>query len=170
MPRYVAFLRGVNPMNAKMSELKRSFEVAGFSDVRTLLSSGNVVFDARTATENALRKKAEKAMQETLGRSFGTFIRTATHLQELIAADPFADFPLTANDKRVVTFLDEPVADIALPIELDGARILKIIERTALSAYTPSPKGPVFMKLLERTFGSNITTRTLDTVKKCVKA
>ena len=33
-----------------------------------------------------------------------------------------------------------------------------------LCAYVPGPKGPVFMGLLERTFGANITTRTLDTV------
>jgi hypothetical protein len=42
MRRYVAFLRGVNPMNAKMAELRRCFETAGFTDVRTVLSSGNV--------------------------------------------------------------------------------------------------------------------------------
>ena len=47
MPRYVAFLRGVSPMNAKMPELRRCFENAGFRDVRTLLSSGNVVFSTR---------------------------------------------------------------------------------------------------------------------------
>jgi len=46
MQRYVAFLRGVSPMNCKMPELKRCFEAAGFADVRTLLSSGNVAFSA----------------------------------------------------------------------------------------------------------------------------
>jgi uncharacterized protein (DUF1697 family) len=48
MPRYVAFLRGVSPMNAKMPELKKCFESAGFTDVKTLLSSGNVVFSTTT--------------------------------------------------------------------------------------------------------------------------
>ena len=48
--RYAAFLRGVSPMNAKMPELKRAFEAAGFGDVKTLLSSGNVVFDAPKAS------------------------------------------------------------------------------------------------------------------------
>ena len=44
---YAAFLRGVSPMNAKMPEVKRCFEAAGFTDVKTLLSSGNVVFGAK---------------------------------------------------------------------------------------------------------------------------
>ena len=34
-------------MNAKMPELKKAFEAAGFADVKTVLSSGNVVFSAR---------------------------------------------------------------------------------------------------------------------------
>ena len=36
MPRYAAFLRGVNPMNAKMPELTKAFEAAGFADVKTV--------------------------------------------------------------------------------------------------------------------------------------
>ena len=46
MTRYVAFLRGVSPMNCKMPALKRCFEAAGFTDVKTILSSGNVAFTA----------------------------------------------------------------------------------------------------------------------------
>jgi uncharacterized protein (DUF1697 family) len=56
MPRYLAFLRGVSPMNAKMSELKRCFEAAGFTDVKTVLASGNVAFNARAASEAALER------------------------------------------------------------------------------------------------------------------
>ncbi|WP_158268903.1 hypothetical protein [Pseudomonas mangrovi] len=33
-----------------------------------------------------------------------------------------------------------------------------------------SPKAPVFMALIERTFGKNVTTRTLETVRKCAAA
>jgi len=57
-----------------------------------------------------------------------------------------------------------------LPIEQDGASILKLNGSEVLSAYVPGPKGPVFMSLLERTFGTDITTRTLETVRKCAWA
>ena len=40
MKRYAAFLRGVSPMNAKMPELKKAFEAAGFTDVRTVRAGG----------------------------------------------------------------------------------------------------------------------------------
>ena len=168
MPRYVAFLRGVSPLNAEMPALKRAFEAAGFSEVRTLLSSGNVVFNARAASSDSLQRRAEKTMQSELGSSFNTIVRSAQYLRELIASDPFADFGLLPDAKRVVTFLRNPAGrDVKLPVERDGATILKLAGTEVFTAYTPSPKGPVFMSLLERTFGKEMTTRTLATVQKC---
>jgi uncharacterized protein (DUF1697 family) len=168
--RYVAFLRGVSPMNCKMAELKQSFERAGFEDVKTVLSSGNVVFGAR-GSEKLLAQKAEKAMLAHQGKSFFTQVRSVESLQQLLASDPYAAFQLKPGSKRVVTFLSEPLArKPALPVELDGARILAQRGDTVFTAYVKSPKGPVFMVLLERTFGKNITTRTWDTLGKCTKA
>lgn len=171
MPRYIAFLRGVSPVNAKMPELKTCFLAAGFKDVLTVLSSGNVVFSTRTSTLPSLQKRAEKAMLESLGHTFATVIRPADYLQALIASDPFAEFKLSPKAKRVVTFLrDAPSLTVELPIERDGAAILKLAAAEVFTAYEPSPKGPVFMTMLERAFGKDITTRTLDTVKKCAWA
>ena len=158
-------------MNAKMPELKRCFEAAGFSDVRTLLSSGNVVFSTRASSPDALERRAEKAMHSELDRSFSTIVRPAQYLQDLIASEPFAEFDLPPAAKRVVTFLRRPIdSSVALPIERDGASVLKLAATEVFCAYVPGPKGPVFMSLLERTFGTDITTRTLDTVKKCARA
>lgn len=171
MPRYVAFLRGVSPMNAKMPELKACFEAAGFSDVRTLLSSGNVVFNSRSTSLATLERRAEKTMQAELGRSFETFVRPAETLRELVESEPFAEFRLPAGAKPVIAFLRQSTElALALPIERDDVSILKVTGAEVLCAYVPSPKGPVFMALLERTFGKNITTRTLETVRKCAVA
>lgn len=171
MPRYVAFLRGVSPSNASMPELRRCFEAAGFTDVRTVLSSGNVVFTGDAAPAAALERRAAAAMQATLGHVFAPFVRPAPHLQALVASDPFAGFALPPAAKRVVTFLRGPAGPVApLPIARDGASILRLAGAEAFTAYVPGPKGPVFMQLLERTFGTDITTRTLDTVRKCAHA
>ena len=171
MPRYVAFLRGVMPTNAKMPEVKRCFEEAGFTNVRTILASGNVVFDARSATESALEKRAEAAMQASLGRSFYTIVRPADTLRALLESDPYASFALAPNAKRVVSFLRAPGdAKLKLPIESDGARVLCKIDREVFTAYLPSDKGPVFMTLIQKAFGADVTTRTWDTVAKCAVA
>jgi uncharacterized protein (DUF1697 family) len=170
MPRFVALLRGVSPLNAKMPALKQCFEDAGFTDVRTLLSSGNVVFSTRAASEAALERKIENAMQSSLGRSFGTFVRSASALQTMVESDPFAPYDIPAEGKRVVTFLRTPPTGIVVPLARDGVRILAVDDREVFTVYMPSPKGPVFMTRLERTFGADITTRTWDTVRKCAVA
>ena len=157
-------------MNASMPALKTCFEKAGFTDVRTVLSSGNVVFSARAASEPALERKAEEAMAASLGRTFLTIVRPVEALQAIVARDPYADFRLSPQAKRVVTFVRKLApAKLKLPIEVDGARILRIEGREIFTAYVPSPRGAVFMQLLEKTFGTEVTTRTLDTVKKLAR-
>ncbi|MGH8194903.1 MAG: DUF1697 domain-containing protein [Woeseiaceae bacterium] len=171
MPRYVAFLRGVSPTNAKMPELKRCFERAGFTTVKTMLSSGNVVFDSRSTSESALERKAEAATAKQLGRTFDTIMRPVNVLSALLGTDPYAAYRLPANAKRVITFLREAhTTQLSLPLELDGARILAPNGREVFTAYVPGSRGPVFMTLIEKTFGKTVTTRTWDTVKKCAAA
>ena len=80
MTRYVAFLRGVSPMNLKMPELKRCFESAEFTEVKTLLSSGNVVFKAK-GIASAVERRAEEAMSKDLGRKFYTIVRSVSDLR-----------------------------------------------------------------------------------------
>jgi uncharacterized protein (DUF1697 family) len=170
VPRYAAFLRGVSPMNATMPQLKAAFEAAGFTDVKTVLSSGNVVFSSTRAEESSLQRKAEAAMTKRLDHDFVTIVRPVDALRELLESDPYKAFRLAPGSKRVVTFLrDKPTSKLALPIELDGARILCIEGREVFTAYVPSPKGAVFMTLIEKTFGKEVTTRTWDTVAKVAR-
>jgi uncharacterized protein (DUF1697 family) len=108
-------------------------------------------------------------MQDSLGPAFYTIVRPITVLRSLLETDPFAAFAVPPSAKRVVSFLRDPsTAKLKLPIESDGARILNVAGREVFTAYVPSDKGPVFMKLIETTFGREVTTRTWETVKKCV--
>lgn len=161
-------------MNCRMPELKRAFERAGFGEVKTLLSSGNVVFDAKDADPGTVARKAEAAMKNELGVVFMTFVRPIEKLRALLKADPYGEFELDAAAKRVVTFLHRaPTASakakLKLPVELHGATVLAVRGDTVLSAYVRSDRGPVFMTLLEKTFGKDITTRTWDTVRKAAQ-
>ncbi len=170
MIRYAAFLRGVSPMNAKMPELKRAFEAAGFKDVKTVLGSGNVVFSAPRASEASLEKKAEKAVEKRLRHSFPVIVRSLDALASMLEKDPFQSFRLPKAAKRVVTFLRHPPkAKLELPVELDGARILQQRGLEVFTAYVPSPRGAAFMVLIEKTYGKDVTTRTWDTAKKVAK-
>lgn len=170
MPRYAAFLRGVMPTNAKMPDLRAAFEDAGFTDVKTVLSSGNVVFSARSASEGALETKAESAMQNRLGRAFYTIVRPIDALREMLASDPFAQFSVAPDAKRVVTFLRErPPRLPTFPVSRGDAHILGMSDREIFTTYLRRPDGADFMALIESTFGKDVTTRTWDTVTKVAR-
>jgi uncharacterized protein (DUF1697 family) len=171
MTRYAAFVRGVSPMNLKMPMLKKALEGGGFSDVKTLLASGNVVFAGPKLAEATVARKVEAAIEHAVGKKFPVIVRSIADLEALIEADPFKAFRLPSGSKRVVTFLRAaPKSKLTLPIERDGARILKLHGRELLSAYVVSDKGPVFMNIIEKACGKDITTRTWDTVQKVARA
>ena len=171
MARFVAFLRGVSPQNASMPELARCFEHAGFTNVRTVLASGNVAFDARSGTETSLERRAEAAMRQTLSRTFYTIVRRSAYLTQLLESEPFAAYAFPPGAKRVVSFLREGgTAKVALPLAAYGATVFCLRGREAFTVYVRTDKGPVFMKLIETAFGVDVTTRTWDTVRKCASA
>ncbi len=168
MPRYVALLRGVSPLNAKMPELRACFEAAGFSGVRTIVSSGNVAFDCPLGDQAAIELLAEAAMARHLKRSFHTVVRAVAELQALLASDPYAEHGIPADARRVVSFFRSPPAPRrGLPLARDQASVFLVRGREAFTAYRPTDKGPVFMALIEQAFGKDVTTRTLATVARC---
>lgn len=168
--RYAAFLRGVMPVNVTMPDLKRAFEAAGFTEVSTLLSSGNVVFTAPAASSASLERRAEAAMTKRLGHAFLTIVRPVDRLRKLIAADPYARFEIAPDAKRIVTFLRKiPSPMPKLPLERDGVSIFAARDSEVFSVYRPNPKGPVFMTLLQKTFGTEQTTRTWQTVQRVAR-
>ncbi|HVE53336.1 MAG TPA: DUF1697 domain-containing protein, partial [Ramlibacter sp.] len=160
MKRFAAFLRGVSPMNCRMAELAAAMEAAGFTGVKTVLSSGNVVFGA-TGTSRSVARKAEAAMQEHMGRRFLTIVRPVAQLQAMLEADPYRSFRIPAGAKRVVTFLAaEPAEPPTLPLRSEGATMLLRDGLELYSAYVPGPKAAAFMGVIERAFGKDVTTRT----------
>ena len=171
MPRYAALLRGVSPMNLKMPELKAAFEAAGFEDVKTLLSSGNALFTAPVSSQSALEERCEAALpMQQLGKSFPTIVRRVEHASRAARVGSLSSLRLAPGSKRVVTFLrTPPKSKLTLPIELHQHHILAVVGTEALSVYVRTPKGPVFMTLIEKAFGKEVTTPTWETVQKLAR-
>ena len=166
--RYAAFLRGVSPMNLKMPDLAGALEDAGLGNVRTLLSSGNAVFDARRQDPAALERRVERALQARPGRTFATFVRPLDALERIVAR---AVHPHPAGTRPIVVFLrGAPAARCELPGR-PPAWALQEWEGNELWGYCiPGPAGAPLMRWLERRFGTAFTTRTVDTVRKCCAA
>lgn len=91
MKRYIALLRGINVGKAKrvpMADLRALMEALGLTGVRTLLNSGNAVFDAKGGNAASLAKKLKAAIREKTGVDCEVIVKTAAELAGAIAEHP----------------------------------------------------------------------------------
>jgi uncharacterized protein (DUF1697 family) len=117
MPIYVALLRGVLPTNPNMrnDKFRDVFEGLGFSNVRTVLASGNVVFESPSRSPQKLETEIEKALAERLGIKSATIIRSKSQLQRLVDDQPFQRLEHNRETYLTVTFLKKPAGKISSP-------------------------------------------------------
>lgn len=178
MAKYVAFLRGINVGGhkaIKMDQLKKAFETIGFANVKTLLASGNVLFDNQKSSEGSLARKIEGALESNFGHEIGVLVRTEEGLRKLADRNPFAGINVTPQTRLYVTFVSEmPESDIEIPYESpDGNfKIISASSDEVLSVVTLSPGSRTIdlLGILEKKFGRKVTTRNWNTIQKILKA
>lgn len=109
--RWTALLRGINlgKRQLKSAELKAVVEGLGFTDVKTLLASGNVVFTAPDARAEQLEAQIHAALAEATGLRSEIFVRTPEEMDAVVAANPFPDAAIDRPSFLVVTFHRQPV-------------------------------------------------------------
>jgi uncharacterized protein (DUF1697 family) len=120
MTRYAAFLRGVNlgKRSVKSADLKAAFEQMGFTNVKTLLASGNVLFDAASA--KGLRQTIEAGLKAQFGFEVGTVLRTLDALRKMVASDPFGGVTESEAAKLHVSLFADPIPAGIKPSDVAG--------------------------------------------------
>jgi uncharacterized protein (DUF1697 family) len=171
----VAFLRGINVGGHKkisMADLKKAFESLGFKNVRTVLASGNVVFEA-PGKDRALADTIAARLENVFGFPVKVVLRSVGELQAIVNADPFKGAPSGPDIKLYVTFLSETKA--GRPVRLpprpsEGLKLVRVTPGEVFSAIRLSAEAgtPDLMAFLERAFGKEVTTRNWQTVLKLV--
>jgi uncharacterized protein (DUF1697 family) len=107
MTTYAALLRAVNVGGTgklPMSELRAMCASIGFSNVRTYIASGNVVFESKLS-ESSVKAKLERCLEDYAGKPVGILIRTGAELAAVLANNPFSS---AAPNRTVAIFLDVP--------------------------------------------------------------
>ena len=111
--RYVAFLRGINVggHRVKMDVLSGLFAALKHANVSTFIASGNVLFDAPSASDPAaIEREIEAHLERSLGYEVATFLRTPEELAEILAYRPFSDEDMDAHGHTIhVGFLRDPL-------------------------------------------------------------
>jgi uncharacterized protein (DUF1697 family) len=171
MPRCIALLRGVNVGKANrlaMADFKALLEGVGATGVRTLLASGNAVFDAPAAGMATLAQRIAEALDARCGIRTPVIVKTAAQLDSIVRDPPFLP-PDDAHARCFVAFGQDaealqaiaPLAAQASP----GERF--VITADAAWLYCP---GPVLESRLAGALmgkaAKGLTTRNWATVLK----
>ncbi len=175
--RYVAFIRGINILGRKvikMDELKRAFEAMKFKNVKTLIASGNVIFETTDTDREIILSKINHGFKKSFGHEAHVIIRSFDEIQKLIDLKPFKSVKITEDIKVYVTLLtEEPQAKLKLPLEFPkiNFRIIKIsdYEVFSVAGLSPTGRGGEFMSAIEKQFGKNVTTRNWNTIKRLLE-
>jgi len=165
---WIGLFRGINIGGNRMpmKELVRLMEAEGFTDVKTYIASGNVVFRA-TDDEAALQRRVEDLVETNFGFRSKLFLVTSDHLQKLLDANPFKDWEHKGKAQHLF-FIEGPIA------KADTARMdaLKADNEawhlTDECFYFYGPDGVGRSKLIEKLsqcLKADMTARNLNTVE-----
>ena len=170
--RFVALLRGINVGRAKrvpMAELRAAVEDLGFTDVRTLLNSGNVVFSgARRALDETAHALEESVSARTGVRARVTVLAGAD-FSRIVEANPLVG-QATDPARAHVAFLREPkLAKRVLESLAAQSWEPEALAIGAQAAYLWCPHGITGGQLataVDKALGDQVTMRNLATVTR----
>lgn len=173
MTRFAAFLRGVNVggVNLKMAEVAAALTDAGFSNVRTILASGNVLLES-SSTVAAVRKKAEAALRERFGYDAWVLAYDIDTVRSISDGYPFERE--VEGYQSYVTFVTDAAVLDELAALADQAGSDEKISRGVGVVYWQVPKGSTLDSTIGKTMGkprykSSTTTRNLRTLAKVLR-
>ena len=170
---HVALLRAVNVAGHQMigmADLRGFLTALGFTDVRSLLQSGNLVFRGGAKTSTPLERLLETEAEERLALRTDVFVRTAAEWKAVVARNPFPAEAERDPGHLLVMFLkDAPAAGAvrALQAAIVGREVVRADGR---EAYIVFPDGVgrsrLTTALIEKHLGTRCTGRNWNTVLK----
>jgi uncharacterized protein (DUF1697 family) len=177
MPRFAALLRGINvgpTTKVPMPELRAFTEnELGYTDVKTLLNSGNLIFTGHVSPK-AVDAQLADAFSERFGFRIEVVCRTTGQLESVLKHDPFGK---VANDdsKLLVLFMSkQPKKNAALKEVLDADYGKELCDLRSREFFIWSPNGVSESKswpaLAKSKTVDHVTGRNIRTIKKIVDA
>jgi uncharacterized protein (DUF1697 family) len=176
MSTLISMLRGINVGAQKiirMETLRAIYEGLGFSNVRTYVQSGNVLFESTESDHTNLVKRIEAQIEKTCGYHVSVFIRQPHNLQRILEGSPFLHGRNEDPRWLHVTFLYQPPPDNAWSKLKRPVNIADEFASGELAIYLFCPNGYGKTKLnnsfFEKKLGVPVTTRNWNTVNALYK-
>ena len=173
MAQYVAVLRAINlgaHNRIAMADLRDMCGKIDLENARTLLVSGNLVFESRLKSSENLERLLEAASTKHLGVTTDYFVRSAQEWQSIIEANPFPAEARSDPARLVMMCLraaPSPAAVNALQAAIKGREIVRAKARQAYLVY-PDGQGTskLTIAMIEKMLSTRGTARNWNTVLK----
>ena len=175
MPKYVALIRGIGPGDPRKTndKLRSVLESLGLSNVQSVISSGNIIFESSESDGHKLETMIEEAWPEQLGFQAATIVRSQQQLQAALDASPFEGITHGNSSYLLVTFFKRHTKpSFELPFQPPGKpyKIVGYADDVLFSITDNSAvKTADLMTWLEKQFSKDITSRTPLTVQRILK-
>lgn len=173
MPTFVTVLRAINlgaHNRIAMADLRAMCEELGLANARTLLVSGNVVFESGIASSEALERLLEEASPAHLGVTTDYFVRSATQWQAIIADNPFPNEAISDPGHLLMMCLRDAPSAAAVDALQAAIKGREKVRARGKHAYFVYPDGVGTSKLsitmIEQALGTRGTARNWNTVLK----
>jgi uncharacterized protein (DUF1697 family) len=172
MTTYIGLLRGINVGGNKMvamAELREMITALGFSDVKTLLQSGNVVFRGPAKAPGKLEVQLEAALEKRFGMKVDFHVRTADEWKAIVKANPFAAQALKDPGHLLVSCYKLPLDKDnvkALQAAITGPEIVKADDRQLYMVFPDGIGNSKATVLVDRKLAAKGTARNWNTVQK----
>ena len=172
MTTYIALPRGINLAGNKkvaMSDLRQLLARLGFGNPRSILNSGNLLFEAPTRAPAKLEQLLEAECAKRLLLTTAFHVRTAAELDATIAKNPLPKEARSDPSHLLVVFYKEAPAPSglkALEAARTGPELVRLKGREAFIYYPDGMARPQLTPaLLDRHLGRG-TGRNWNTVQK----
>jgi len=171
VPKYAVLLRGINvggKAKVPMAELRTMLSKLGYTEVRTLLQSGNVVV-AAPGSAGKVARQIEEGVKDTFGLDVSCLVWSRDQLQAVIDGNPLADVA-TDGAKMMAFFLSERPDPTRLAENDPQSLAPEHIRVGDQVVYQWCPDGfleaPPVGPFLEKRLGVRATARNWNTVTK----
>lgn len=173
MTTYISLLRGINVSGKKlikMDALRKSFELAGCSSVRSYLQSGNVVFTSKDTEANSLEKRLSQQIKKDFDFEVPVIVITVEKLKQIIDNNPFLKDPIMDPAFFHVSFLSSKAVNPDYKAIEDKKQNGEVIFFSESAVYIYCPEGYGMTKLnnnfLENKLKVGVTTRNWKTTNE----
>ncbi len=169
---YVALLRGVNVGGNNMiamADLRVTLAKLGFTNVATILQSGNAVFHGKSSSTAALETVLEKGIAKHHGLTPEFHVRTAHEWQAIVAANPFTMEATKDPGHLLVSCYKAPIDKArvkALQAAIAGKERVHADGRQLYMTFPDGIGNSKAAPLVDRMLGAKGTARNWNTVLK----